>query len=264
MCHSHCFRFITAADIGKFLSEIFVKIYAKSLKLCRLLWRKIRQSRGKETSYSDPLGSELDEEFGDGPDGQRMELPIFAYFGLILSYCAIGGLLYTRWEKGPLWSFLHAFHFSFNTITTISLGNILVKDPLYLCLIVGYVIIGLAVVTMCVDLASSQLKVFFTKLHYFGRKMRVARSAFANMSDDIKEAMRIIATIRRSKRHRGGTITVEDIKQYLEVQQQFLLRPYVPRNIHFIRFVDEEDNSFAITGSDMSLSLQDNNVGRFI
>jgi hypothetical protein len=48
-------------------------------------------------------------------------------------------------------------------------------------LIVVYVIVGLAVITMCVDLASSQLKVFFTKLHYFGRKFKGARGAFANM-----------------------------------------------------------------------------------
>lgn len=39
----------------------------------------------------------------------------------------------------------------------------------------------------------------FTKLHYFGRKIRGARRGFANMSDDIREAMRIIAALKKTR-----------------------------------------------------------------
>lgn len=59
--------------------------------------------------------------------------------------------------------------------------------------------IGLAVITASLDLCSSTLKRTFTKLHYFGRKIRGARRGFANVSDDIREAMRIIAALKKNK-----------------------------------------------------------------
>lgn len=64
---------------------------------------------------------------------------------------------------------------------------------------IAYVIIGLAVITASLDLCSSTLKRTFTKLHYFGRKIRGARRGFANVSDDIREAMRIIAALKKTR-----------------------------------------------------------------
>jgi hypothetical protein len=62
-----------------------------------------------------------------------------------------------------------------------------------------YVIIGLAVITASLDLCSSTLKRTFTKLHYFGRKIRGARGRFANVSDDIREAMKIVAALKKTR-----------------------------------------------------------------
>lgn len=75
------------------------------------------------------------------------------------------------------------------------------SPSLTLCfqLIVFYVIIGLAVITASLDLCSATLKRTFTKLHYFGRKIRGARKGFANMSDDIREAMKIIAALKKTR-----------------------------------------------------------------
>ena len=54
-------------------------------------------------------------------------------------------------------------------------------------------------ITASLDLCSSTLKRTFTKLHYFGRKIRGARKGFANMSDDIREAMKIIAALKKTR-----------------------------------------------------------------
>uniref|UniRef100_A0A915EI55 Potassium channel domain-containing protein n=1 Tax=Ditylenchus dipsaci TaxID=166011 RepID=A0A915EI55_9BILA len=104
------------------------------------------------------------------------------------------------------WSFIHGLFFSFNTITTIGLGNICVRSKLYLALTVFYVIIGLAVITASLDLCSSTLKRTFTKLHYFGRKIRGARRGFANVSDDIREAMKIVAALKKLDRAKKGSL----------------------------------------------------------
>lgn len=66
-------------------------------------------------------------------------------------------------------------------------------------MIVMYVIVGLAVITASLDLCSSTLKRTFNKLHYFGRKLRGARRGFANMSEDLREAMKIIAALKKTR-----------------------------------------------------------------
>lgn len=240
--------FITAADIGKFLSEMVTRSYGKFLELTRYLTKKFFPPKNGQNQPPPPRKTSQTPEdilFGldqGDDDNPRVELPIFAYFGLILGYCAIGGLLFNSFENGPVWSFIHGFFFSFNTITTIGLGNVMVRNVVYLVLIVIYCIVGLAVITMCVDLASAQLKVLFTKLHYFGRKFRGARSTFMTMSDDIREAIRIIAALKKNRPSKEQ-ITLEDIKKFLEIEQQYMARPFVPTDIQFLKWVDEDDLS---------------------
>ena len=54
---------------------------------------------------------------------------------------------------------MHAFFFCFNTITTIGVGDIRVHNVLYLSSTITYAVVGLSVITMCIDLASGQIKV---------------------------------------------------------------------------------------------------------
>lgn len=162
--------------------------------------------------------------------GESLLFPIGAYVSLICLYCSLGSLppfpdpchdeprcdwdagalLFTSYQPG--WSFLHAFHFGFNLIVTVGLGKVVCEDAVYLCFIVAYVIIGLSVVTMflalltlllllipsltlacrCVDLASTHLKAYFTKIHYFGQ----ARSRFMGMNEDIREMVQLFAAMR--------------------------------------------------------------------
>uniref|UniRef100_A0A915E3E9 Potassium channel domain-containing protein n=1 Tax=Ditylenchus dipsaci TaxID=166011 RepID=A0A915E3E9_9BILA len=110
----------------------------------------------------------------------KLWFPIGAYVGCICLYCSMGSVMFINWEHK--WSFIHAFHFGFNLIVTVGLGDIVVTDYLFLSLIVAFVIVGLSVVTMCVDLASTHLKAYFTRIHYFGRAKR-----FLGMSEELKE-----------------------------------------------------------------------------
>ena len=47
-----------------------------------------------------------------------------------------------EFEKLRAWSFIHAFHFGFNLIVTVGLGDIVVTDYVFLSLIVAFVIVG--------------------------------------------------------------------------------------------------------------------------
>lgn len=54
--------------------------------------------------------------------------------------------------------------------------------------------LGLSVVTMCVDLASTHLKAYFTRIHYFGRAKR-----FLGMHEELKEIVALLGAIRKRK-----------------------------------------------------------------
>lgn len=64
---------------------------------------------------------------------------------------------------------------------------------------VAYIIVGLSVITASLDLCSSTIKRIFNKLHYFGRKIRGARHGLVGVSDDIREAMKIMAALKKTR-----------------------------------------------------------------
>lgn len=72
-------------------------------------------------------------------------------------------------------------------------------SPLYVHIYcMGFYFSGLSVVTMCVDLASTHLKAYFTRIHYFGRAKR-----FLGMSEELKEIVALLGAMRRKK---GGKV----------------------------------------------------------
>ena len=156
--------FITAADIGKFLSETLlktvnawnrgvkrVKVSLRPLKkylennyiqlkdvlmqiFCRRKWarRKSLQSANGKVENFGVLDIENAEE--------KLWFPIGAYVFCICIYCSMGSAMFINWERN--WSFIHAFHFGFNLIVTVGLGDIVVTNYVFLSLIVAFVIVG--------------------------------------------------------------------------------------------------------------------------
>lgn len=47
---------------------------------------------------------------------------------------------------------------------------------------------------MCVDLASTHLKAYFTRIHYFGRARR-----FLELSDELREIVGLLGAMRKKK-----------------------------------------------------------------
>uniref|UniRef100_A0A914QSQ9 Potassium channel domain-containing protein n=2 Tax=Panagrolaimus davidi TaxID=227884 RepID=A0A914QSQ9_9BILA len=60
-----------------------------------------------------------------------------------------------------------AIYYTFVSLTTIGLGDVVPKSESYLAFTLIYIAIGLALTTIAIEIASDYLK----KLHYFGRKM---------------------------------------------------------------------------------------------
>ncbi|KAM3725477.1 Uncoordinated protein [Dirofilaria immitis] len=99
-----------------------------------------------------------------------------------------------------------------------------------------YIWIGLSVVTMCIDLASTHLKAYFTRFHYFGRAKK-----FLGMSDELKEILVLLRTMRRKK---GGKVTWNDIRAFLD--NELRDRPFEPHELLMkLRFIDETSSGMS-------------------
>ncbi|KAK0396713.1 hypothetical protein QR680_001824 [Steinernema hermaphroditum] len=232
--------FITAADIGKFLSETLLKFVKNWSRLthqikdflqqmcCRRRYvrRKSMQSANGQLETLEMLGLDGTEE--------KLWFPIGAYVACICLYCSMGSIMFINWERN--WSFIHAFHFGFNLIVTVGLGDIVVTDYIFLSLIVAFVIVGLSVVTMCVDLASTHLKAYFTRIHYFGRAKR-----FLGMSEELKEIVALLGAMRKKK---GGKVTWNDVRDFLD--NELRDRPFEPHELLMkLRFIDETSSGMS-------------------
>ncbi|KAK6062031.1 hypothetical protein COOONC_00300 [Cooperia oncophora] len=206
--------FITAADIGKFLSETLLKFVSNWNRMTRKIKQWIYRSRhGRRKSMQSSNGN-TDTLDILGVDGTEEKL----------------------WFPIVTWSFIHAFHFGFNLIVTVGLGDIVVKDYIFLSLIVAFVIVGLSVVTMCVDLASTHLKAYFTRIHYFGRAKR-----FLGMSEELKEIVALLGAMRRKK---GGKVTWNDVRDFLD--NELRDRPFEPHELLMkLRFIDETSSGMS-------------------
>uniref|UniRef100_A0A914LV14 Potassium channel domain-containing protein n=1 Tax=Meloidogyne incognita TaxID=6306 RepID=A0A914LV14_MELIC len=111
--------FITAADIGKFLSDTLLRIIAEWKLMTRRVKRiaydlfyaqksgKLRRKSLQSISVS--LGALELADIG------------CAYVLCICVYCSFGSIMFMNWEEK--WSFIHSFHFGFNLIVTV--GSVL-------------------------------------------------------------------------------------------------------------------------------------------
>lgn len=95
---------------------------------------------------------------------------------------------------------------------------------------------GLSVVTMCVDLASTHLKAYFTRIHYFGRAKR-----FLGISDELKEIVGLLTAMRKKK---GGKVTWNDVRDFLD--NELRDRPFEPHDLLLkLRFIDETSSGMS-------------------
>ncbi|XP_061723312.1 uncharacterized protein LOC133529584 isoform X1 [Cydia pomonella] len=87
----------------------------------------------------------IDEEFN---------LPISIAIFILVLYIVIGALGYDIWEK---WGFFESFYFVFISMTTIGLGDYVPKHPLFMMMSILYLVFGLALMSMCINVVQVKL-----------------------------------------------------------------------------------------------------------
>uniref|UniRef100_A0AAG5DNM6 Potassium channel domain-containing protein n=1 Tax=Anopheles atroparvus TaxID=41427 RepID=A0AAG5DNM6_ANOAO len=92
-----------------------------------------------------PETFEIDDEFN---------LPISLAIVILVGYMLFGATIYCTWEN---WSFFEAFYFVFISISTIGFGDYVPQHPIYMMCSILYLIFGLALTSMCINVVQLKL-----------------------------------------------------------------------------------------------------------
>ncbi|CAJ0608565.1 unnamed protein product [Cylicocyclus nassatus] len=281
---------LAAVDIGRFLSHIVLELYSKyqamlsSLK-CRtkisartatVLKKKKSRQRSKPPSVEEHEmedrveGAEEESIEEKPPNAKRLPLSINA--SILLVFCMMGGVTYIA--AGGKATFLEAFFVTFNLVANLTMSEMPsdLNHVLTLIYIFVFVTFGVAVLSMCAELAALELKDIFLKIHYFGRKIKFKRRhKKEQMEVEVKELLKIIEEIRRrypEKEH----ITSLDILQYMneEAPKPVVIAErrdtiaFQPQTMEILKFADEQDLEDRSASRLEEVPLIEKNVVRWV
>ncbi|XP_048522855.1 TWiK family of potassium channels protein 7-like [Dendroctonus ponderosae] len=88
---------------------------------------------------------EIDDEFN---------LPISVALFILVSYIFCGAVMYMVIEK---WNFFEAFYFVFISMSTIGFGDYVPRDPVFMIGSIIYLVFGLALMSMCINVVQAKL-----------------------------------------------------------------------------------------------------------
>ncbi|EPB75882.1 Ion channel [Ancylostoma ceylanicum] len=176
---------------------------------------------------------------------EEQRIPALLVLAILVLYTALGGVLMSKIET---WTFFTSFYWSFITMTTVGFGDLMPRRDEYMYIILLYIILGLAITTMCIDLVGVQ---YIRKIHYFGRKIQDARSALAVVGGKVVLVSELYANLMQK---RARNLSKEAfIIENLYISKHII--PYIPSDIRLIRYIDQHAEG-SISTSSSSLDLQ--------
>uniref|UniRef100_A0A915PN87 Potassium channel domain-containing protein n=1 Tax=Setaria digitata TaxID=48799 RepID=A0A915PN87_9BILA len=260
---------LAAVDIGHFLSDIVLRLYRKYCLMKRKLTKACSCSEKKRHVMEMMETKAISRVPGIRKRGKKEKemivtveesnseakhLPLAVNASILLIFCMLGGVCYT--VAGGQKSFLEAFFVTFNLVANLTmaempndLNNILTFFYIFI-----FVTFGLAVLSMCGNLAASELRAVFMKIHYFGRKISWRRQQISKGKEcdlELTEMLKVIIAIQELHPDKEE-ITSEDI---MEILNEVHHKPYsnlykykrrdtiafMPQSFEALRFADELD-----------------------
>uniref|UniRef100_A0AAF5PVW1 Potassium channel domain-containing protein n=1 Tax=Wuchereria bancrofti TaxID=6293 RepID=A0AAF5PVW1_WUCBA len=172
------------ADLGKFISRIIFacndrfnneikRLLRKRFKMIicyhkssKLLYEENdnNEINGQKNNDDKQInGTDAKSEMSDDNEQSSRTLALLVLFFI---YVIAGSLLLSSYE--PEMPFFTAIYFSFITLTSIGLGDIVPQRRTYMAITILYITVGLALSTIAIEIAADTLK----KLHYFRRQFK--------------------------------------------------------------------------------------------
>ncbi|KFM59056.1 TWiK family of potassium channels protein 18, partial [Stegodyphus mimosarum] len=119
--------------------------------------KKKTKKEKEETVEEDESGTkalaiqeeDIDDEFN---------LPVSLAVILLITYMMLGAFIFTLWED---WSFFESFYFVFISMSTIGFGDYVPNHPMYMMATFIYLLFGLALTSMCINVVQEKLSATF-------------------------------------------------------------------------------------------------------
>ncbi|CAJ0915544.1 unnamed protein product, partial [Mesorhabditis belari] len=134
-------------DLGKLLTRCLKTPWWLVKCVCRRAFRYCTKQTMDEIKR-------LDAE--DKRDLEIFDLPVPIAIGVVVAWIFICSATFCIWESE--WDYFVAFYFFFISLSTIGLGDITPTQPRYLLMLFIYIIIGLSLVSMCINLIQAKLE----------------------------------------------------------------------------------------------------------
>ncbi|VDD90842.1 unnamed protein product [Enterobius vermicularis] len=134
----------------------------------------------------------------DKEDLEVFDLPIPVAIFVVIAWIFICSATFCIWEHN--WDYFVAFYFFFISLSTIGLGDITPSEPKYLLTLFIYIIIGLSLVSMCINLIQAKME----RTYETGRDQFAALNALSpDHSVNQLEFTKEFARIRRQSSSLG-------------------------------------------------------------
>ncbi|XGW03580.1 hypothetical protein V3C99_015061, partial [Haemonchus contortus] len=134
-------------DLGKLLTRCLKTPWWLIKCGCRRMFRYCTKQTMAEIR-------KLDAE--DKRDLDIFDLPIPIAIFIVITWIFVCSATFCIWEHD--WDYFVAFYFFFISLSTIGLGDITPTQPKYLLMLFIYIIIGLSLVSMCINLIQAKLE----------------------------------------------------------------------------------------------------------
>ncbi|KAI1711440.1 ion channel domain-containing protein [Ditylenchus destructor] len=128
-------------ELGRFLTRLLNGVWILANRIHRLLSCKKDVLKKKMTH------TEGNEE--------KASPPVALAVAVLLFWISLCSVTYAIFEE---WDIFMAFYFFFISISTIGLGDIIPSEPKYLLLLFFYILIGLSLVSMCINLVQEHFE----------------------------------------------------------------------------------------------------------
>uniref|UniRef100_A0A0K0EFJ7 Ion_trans_2 domain-containing protein n=1 Tax=Strongyloides stercoralis TaxID=6248 RepID=A0A0K0EFJ7_STRER len=274
--------FFAAVDIGRFLSDCVLFAYPKILNIIKMIKKLtgLENTNDKKIIYGPSFCSSEIKTLADLKKSKTKKwlkaknkkkksikeeenvkkneksLPLSVNAAILLLFCTLGGVVYIA-GGGSQKTFIESFFVTFNLVANLTMSEMPtdISNVMTLFYIAFFVIFGLAVLSMCAELAAAELKWLFWKIHYYGRKIKFKRKKAYLSHDEVKELLKIIEEVRQ-KYPNKEPITTLDILEYIqEMKAEFFFKnnkilvsskrrstcAFMPTSFDALKFADENE-----------------------
>lgn len=134
---------------------------------------------GKATTLEE--SDTLSETIPDFEVDDEFDLPISVAVTLLLLYMMAGAAVFTIWEK---WTFFESFYFVYISLSTIGFGDYVPEHPAFMMCTFIYLLFGLALTSMCINVVQEKLSSTFQKA-----KLRIGATMGLDVTQLVEEEL---------------------------------------------------------------------------